>query len=453
MSIYFEPKEIFRHFIDQKDFMEDRIKNGIEMYRKGFMRLVFRDKSGNPLTGAHVKVNQFTHDFGFGGILFHHNTYASPEENRMHEEAHANLFNLGVVGLYWGLFEREKNNPRFTGAPLKVGNSYMATPEENIAYAKKYNITLKGHPLFWGIVLPEWGLPQNYEQLRQLITKRFREIAEKLDGILKWVDVINETTFLPVYSEAPDIKKHGFNRNQVPMGMDIVDFCFKQADRYFADTRLTINEGTQIWNSRLRENSAYYMQIRGLINRNIRIDDIGMQFHMFVQPDELYNAADWAFNPKRLYEILDTYAVLGRPMHISEVTVPSYGENGDEIQAEGLRNLYRIWFSHKDVRSIIYWYFNDNRVKNDDSIGWNETIFRPGLIRKDFSEKPAYKVLDELINKEWRTNLELDVKDDHADIKGFFGRYEITVLYNGKETKREIDFSKSGFDEFVLTLE
>jgi hypothetical protein len=43
------------------------------------------------------------------------------------------------------------------------------------------------------------------------------------------------------------------------------------------------------------------------------------------------------------------------------------------------------------------------------------------------TEKPSYKVLDRLINKEWKTNIEVKVTDNEYKFRGFYGDYEIVV--------------------------
>lgn len=43
------------------------------------------------------------------------------------------------------------------------------------------------------------------------------------------------------------------------------------------------------------------------------------------------------------------------------------------------------------------------------------------------TEKPAYRVLDRLINHEWKTNLEVKVQGGSLAFRGFYGEYEVVV--------------------------
>ena len=49
-------------------------------------------------------------------------------------------------------------------------------------------------------------------------------------------------------------------------------------------------------------------------------------------------------------------------------------------------------------------------------------------MRNDMSRKPAFDVLDRLINREWHTDVQL-VSDEngYAYFEGFYGDYEITA--------------------------
>ena len=97
----------------------------------------------------------------------------------------------------------------------------------------------------------------------------------------------------------------------------------------------------------------------------------------------------------------------------------------EETQADFLVRMYKIAFAHPKVKECTYWDLCD-------SYTWNET--EGGLIRADFSPKPAYEKLKELIHKTWNTDVQLESDGDGICVfHGFDGEYEIAV---GKETYR-----------------
>ena len=76
-----------------------------------------------------------------------------------------------------------------------------------------------------------------------------------------------------------------------------------------------------------------------------------------------------------------------------------------------------------------------------------ENVFRGGLMRFDLSKKPAYDRIDDLFNRRWRTDAEIETNADGvAKFKGFYGEYELEI--DGKKYdistsvhKRENNFS------------
>ena len=125
------------------------------------------------------------------------------------------------------------------------------------------------------------------------------------------------------------------------------------------------------------------------------------------------------------------------------------------MQAEILKNLYSIWFSHKNMEQIIYWNTVDGYAYNAEpgDMTAGENYYYGGLIRFDFTKKPAYNTLYNLIHKEWKTNTEITTDDNGiAEFKGFYGKYDISFEVDGKTYTKEINCSKSKKNEFEIQL-
>ena len=47
------------------------------------------------------------------------------------------------------------------------------------------------------------------------------------------------------------------------------------------------------------------------------------------------------YNPKVMFEVMDTYAKLGKPLQITEITIPAYSDSAEDeaIQAELIERL------------------------------------------------------------------------------------------------------------------
>ena len=57
-----EPRKVLENIYAEKEYMDKRVKEGIEKNRKGDMKIRIT-KDGKPLPGAKIKITQTTHDF------------------------------------------------------------------------------------------------------------------------------------------------------------------------------------------------------------------------------------------------------------------------------------------------------------------------------------------------------------------------------------------------------
>jgi len=78
----------------------------------------------------------------------------------------------------------------------------------------------------------------------------------------------------------------------------------------------------------------------------------------------------------------------------------------------------------------------------DGTAAGGEDKWKGGLVNRDFSPKKAYKILDRLINKEWRTSVSFDKTDSSFHFRGFYGTYRVTYTVDGKEKSVDVRLSK-----------
>jgi GH35 family endo-1,4-beta-xylanase len=177
---------------------------------------------------------------------------------------------------------------------------------------------------------------------------------------------------------------------------------------------------------------AFNVQLKEFLQKGLPIDEIGLQYHIFTTTEEMenYPVNNIYLDAEAMVEILDIFNAYGLPMHISEITIPGSGQNpeNEEVQAYLVEALYKTWFATEQMKSIVWWNLVDGYAAYAP-LGSNEGENRcgGGLLRFDMSEKPAYKVLDRLINQEWKTAFEKTVEGNETSFRGFYGEYEITV--------------------------
>lgn len=414
----------------QKDraTIDARIEEGIEQNRKGYARLRLLDAQGHPLAGKTVQVEQQTHDFQYGGNLFLLDELEKPEDNATYRAFFREHFNLATIPFYWDGLEPVEGQPRYARDSAKVYR--RPAPDLCLDYCNESGIGGKLHCLVYDKFVPQWlkALPRDAVKARY--EERVRQIAERYAGRLNEFEVINEQMYAGGWGdEATGLceERH------------VCDWAFALAEKYLPHETLVINDAPDTSGELVKQGYVhpYYQLCEGLLARGARIDKIGLQNHQFTgvsahTPQE-YEASIRAgvhmLDPLRYFLGLDLMATLGRPLEITEVTIPTFGEGEEfeELQADMLRLLYRIWFSHPAVQTVVYWNTVEGYAYNG-SPNWIENNCRGGLWHHDLTPKKAALALHELFHKTWHTSLTLHTDSDgYADFRGFFGEYTVTV--------------------------
>lgn len=443
-----ERRKVLELFYEHKDYTEERVKFGIENYRKGNAKIIIKTKDGAPLKNAEITVNQTGHEFRYGANLFMLDELETEEKNNLYKEYMSTFGNMATLPFYWDATEPEKGKTRYDKNSEKV---YRRPPIDLcMEFCEKYGIEPREHALAYCGFFPKWITEMTLEEEKQALENRYREISERYADKIPTIEVTNEMEWEKTKSKFYDEP-------------DYVEWCFKTAEKYFPNNQLVINEHTGLcWGDRCRATDKYYAYIEANILKGARIDAIGMQYHQFKRKENEYAQTRVTYNPIELYKHMDLYANFGKPLQITEVTIPAYSNDPEDeaIQAEIIEKLFTIWFSHPNVEQIIYWNMVDGyahlwdpdpeKIKaslGDMTLG--ENYYYGGLLRFDMTPKPAYYTIKNLFEKVWHTeeNLVTNEKGE-AEFKGFFGEYEITV--DGK--KYSAEFSKNGNREIIIEL-
>ncbi len=457
--------------------VQSKIDQDIEKYRKADAVLKLDGLSA----GTAIKVEQISHDFIFGANIFNFNQLGTEERNRKYKELFGTLFNSATIPFYWKTFEMQPNRPRFkeeywdteeywnnVAKPKLEPHWRRPATDPIVEFCKSKGIHLHGHNIIWGNTkwqLPEWIFdkfcpdeekanlnrltkeelskltpeqienlaPVYFKEMTRLYKKRVVELAHYYsDRIDSW-DVVNES--------ATDY--HGQSVTGDPvckstyglMPGDYTYMTFKLADKVFPkNVQLFIND--------YANNENYANQVIDLLSHGCRIDVMGSQMHLF-NPQQCIDIADGKLieSPKQVWDIMNTISKAEIPIHLSEITITSPGddERGREIQAIIARNLYRIWFSIKNMMGITWW-----NVVDDCGAPGEPTI--SGLFTRNMEPKPAYYALNKLINDEWKTSTTVVVdKNSIARFRGFKGRYRISWKNSaGEEQIAEFYLKKDG---------
>lgn len=420
---YSEAREkALKSFRENESLYKEKLED-IEKYRKGERKVRILDENGAPVLKKRVKITQKTHEIKYGANIFLLDEFPTQEENKIYRDTFYRYFNLATIPFYWAELEPEEGKLRFDKNSPKIYR--RPAPDLCLEYCEEKGVTPKLHCLYYDKFTPSWLPKDDRDEMLRLYDKRFCEIAERYAGKMWEYEVTNE--MLEIGSWAG--KKCVLSDER-----DIMDWCYSTARKYFGeDATLVINEGNKIPNiANYGFMSPAMLEFRGLLDRGVSIDKIGMQHHAFigVTGDQLADM-EWGleyFNAEYIDKGLKYMETLGKPMEITEITIPCLGEGpeGEECQAELLKYLYTYFFACPKMESIVYWNTVDDMCFTDTSTAnWIENNCKAGLFRRDLTPKPAALMLKKLFGEIWHTELEAETDEDgYVTFRGFFGDYE-----------------------------
>jgi endo-1,4-beta-xylanase len=389
-------------------------------HRTGAVSLTVLGPDRQPLADRVVTVAQQRHAFAFGNIGFDFvDLVAGPRPggsafggssglslDRL-AELWLDVFNTATLPFYWGAYEPSRGKPdteRLTATARWLADR---------------GVTVKGHPLVWHTLQPDWLLGLDLDEVEQLLRQRVRDLAGGFAGLIDVWDAINEAVIMPVFANGDNaITPLARARGRIHM----VRMAFEEARAANPAVTLVLND--------FDLSSAYECLIEGVLETGIQVDAIGLQTHMHQGfRGEAY-----------LSDVLDRFARYGRPLHLTETTlvsgdlmpadivdlndyqIPEWPTTpeGEARQADEIVRHYRLLVGHPAVQSINYWGITDDGA-------W---LGAPaGLVRLDGTPKPAYDALAGLVKGEWwlaPTQMRTDAAGT-VPVRGFFGDYTVTA--------------------------
>jgi GH35 family endo-1,4-beta-xylanase len=384
-----------------------RAAESAEKIRKGDAVIEVRDAAGRAVADASVTVEQIRHDFLFGCNIYMFDRFKTERENAEYKRRFADLFNYATTGFYWRWYESERGKPMY---------DYT---DKVVAWCREHGIRIKGHPLLWAEQsgVPRWSNGQPPAEMRK---KRVQEIMTRYQGKIEFWEVLNEPSHL---------------------GGLKVEECYPWAREADPTATLIINDYHVLADAF----PPFFRLLKQAIAQGGPFDGIGIQAH---------EPLTMRFPLDRCWRILDQYATLGKPLHITEFTPMSadqpitgshrQGKWDETSQAEWAEKFYRFCFGHPAVVAITWWDFCDRG-------SWQKG---GGMLREDLSPKPVYEALLRLIQKEWHTKADGKTDKNGAfSFRGYYGLYRVSVKgTDDRATQTDFHISKDGRNRLTVAL-
>jgi GH35 family endo-1,4-beta-xylanase len=319
-----------------------------------------------------------------------------------YEQRFAELLNYATLPFYWGSYEPQR------GVEGEERLRHIA------GWCGSRGITTKGHPLIWHEVYPAWADALDDREALSLLERRVREIAGSFAGLVETWDVVNEATVSHRFDNA--VGRWIAREGAAP--------CVEAALRWAREANPS---ATLLYND-FNLSPAFEQLVADLLDRGAPLDAIGIQSHM--------HKGTWSL--ARVWEVCETFARFGLPLHWTELTVlsgrlkapedddwhrrrPDWESTpaGEGRQAAYGRQLYTLLYSHPAVEAITWWDLSDYQ-------SWQGAP--AGLLRADMSPKPLYDQLLERVHGDWHTHLR--TRSDtggRLSMRGYYGDYVVTI--------------------------
>jgi hypothetical protein len=404
----------------------DAARSSIPAVRKGKLRLNVEGTKG----ACKVRLAQRSHDFLFGVYE------GSPYNAAAYESARKAGFDMATVLLGWNWTEPQSSRP--SRSQVQLGNETtwsMIDGVFGVGALKKLGYKVKAHGVIYlqdyGI-LPDKALKMGAPDLPPAILSQQRALLESpLGGEIDLWEAMNEPGCTNIVNLPRDVilsivRAAARNVKEVSSKPTLINSAHETnfGAKYMMYT--TDNEPVDnypiTYSEFLRQASD-----AGVLND---VDIIGLQVYPGFRLSAMLGGREGpAFTPASILDLIDLYSRFGKPLHITEFSVPStcpstwqyrvWSEKWDEAAQAGYADaVYTLAFSHPQVHSITWWGISD--LKPDVETG--------SLLDPSGKPRPVLERLQQRI-AEWTTNIETQTAEDGAlTVDGFAGDYDLTVI-------------------------
>lgn len=268
-----------------------------------------------------------------------------------------------------------------------------------VDWALENGMDIRGHALLWHLSSPDYFYEGTRDQIRARLETYIQTVVEHFRDRVQIWDVVNEAVSVDIFrgdgnGVGPDRRSRWY---EAVGNADYIDWAFQAARNADPDALLFLNE----YSTEHPIKGPWMLEIlQRLRDRNVPIDGVGHQFHLFTESD-----------PAELMQAIDTVdnQFMGLQQHVTELDMDFYNDPGTcwdsqtncdadlgptpppallATQAEIFRAVYQGLQQRSSVTSVTTWGVTDNESwLNRRPI---ERFNYPLMFDRDGEPKPAF---------------------------------------------------------------
>ncbi|XP_046338916.2 anti-sigma-I factor RsgI6-like isoform X1 [Haliotis rufescens] len=377
----------------------------IEKYRKADLNI--RALGSLPaLKDLTVEVNQEKHEFGFGSAV--HADMLVDSQYKAYQDFFYDNFEWGVI----------ENKLKWKQMEWSEGHVDYDTALNAIDAMLKHGVKIRAHNVFWGIDenIPKWQQGMTGQTLWKQMERRIQGVIPRTKGKVEHWDVNNEN----VHGHFYEIGTGDANATM---------WMFREIHKLDPNVKLFLNDFGVVKDS--HSTQAFYDQAMMFKNTpNVPLYGLGIQSHLFPP-------IDMSVLKYRLDQIVST----GLPIWITELDI---SEPLEDRKADLYEDVLRLYFSTPQIHGIMFWGFWDGKhSKPVAAIASGQSV----------TPNAAGQRWQKLFKHDWRTvDQARSLSTGQATIRGFKGRYSLSVKRNGVTLHNEEVILGTGGTNLTLSL-
>ena len=301
-----------------------------------------------------------------------------------------------------------ENMMKWEALQPRPGEFRFTQADNLVRYAQEHGMAVIGHTLIWHNQTPDWvfkdenGREVSREVLLARMEEHIKTVVGHFKGRVKGWDVVNEAVEYNPATGKWELRDTPWRRI---IGDDYIEYAFRFAQEADPEAELYYNDYNA---ADVPKRDAIYALVKGLLEKGLRVDGIGMQGHWDLQHPSV----------EAIREAIELYSSLGVKVHITELDISVYTwddranryptglpESVQEQQAARYGDIFRLFKEYADVIERVTWW----GVKDSHSWKNNFPVPRrpdyPLLFDGQGNPKPSFWAVVDPYSP-WRENRE-----------------------------------------------